>query len=231
MSTDQRLQRIGVWGGMVAWGLIGVFFMGFGRFVPPLSPTSSAQEITQFFVDHTVRTRVAIALSLLASAAALPWLATICLQIRRIEGRWGILSVTQIFAGVLFVPGFLFPFMILAAASFRPEQRSPEITQMLNDLFWLMAIGLIEGLVVQALVLTVATFMDHGDVPVFPRWFGYVNIWFVLLALPAGAVVIFTSGPLAWNGIFAFWIPIPAFTAWIVVVTLCVRRAIISDEP
>jgi hypothetical protein len=206
------------------------FFMLIAKLVPPLSPTSSAQDIAHFFITNKLRIRIGVALTLLAACVALPFLAVICLRIRRVEGKWGVLSVTQIFAGVIFVPGFLFPLMVLSAAAFRPEQRSPELTQALNDVFWLMFVGIVGTLVVQALVLTTATFIDRTEPRTFPRWFGYFNVWFALLALPGGAVVIFNEGPLAWNGIFAFWIPLAVFSAWMIAVTVVMVRSISDEE-
>jgi hypothetical protein len=228
--VDLKLQRIGAWCGLAMLILFGIFFMLIGGLVPPLSPASSAQEIAQFFVDNKLRVRLGIALTLLAACVALPFVSVICLRVRRVEGKWGVLSVTQVFAGVIFVPGFLFTLVILAAAAFRPEQRSPEITQTLNDVFWLMFVGIVGTLVVQALVLTTATFIDRTDPPTFPRWFGYFNVWYALLALPGGAVVIFNDGPLAWNGVFAFWIPLGVFTAWMIAVSTVMLRSIGAEE-
>ena len=116
--------------------------------------------------------RVGLALSLLAACVALPFLATICLRVRRVEGKWGVLSVTQIFVGVIFVPGFLFPMMVLSAAAFRPEERDPQITQALSDVFWLMFVGIVGTVLVQALVLATASFVDATEPLTFPRWFG-----------------------------------------------------------
>jgi hypothetical protein len=228
--VDLRLQRIGAWCGIAMLVLFGLFFMLIGKLVPPLSPTSSASEIAQFLITNKLRVRVGIALTLLAACVALPFLAVICLRVRRVEGKWGVLSVTQLFAGVIFVPGFLFPLMVLAAAAFRPEQRSPEITQTLNDVFWLMFVGIVGTLVVQALVLTAATFIDRCEPATFPRWFGYFNVWYALLAVPGGAVVIFNDGPLAWNGVFAFWIPLVVFTAWMIAVSVVLQRSISAEE-
>jgi hypothetical protein len=206
------------------------FFMLIAKLVPPLSPTSSAPDIAHFFITNKLRIRIGVALTLLAACVALPFLAVICLRVRRVEGKWGVLSVTQVFAGVIFVPGFLFPLMVLAAAAFRPEQRPPELTQALNDVFWLMFVGIVGTLVVQALVLTTATFIDRTEPRTFPRWFGYFNVWYALLAVPGGAVVIFNAGPLAWNGVFAFWIPLVVFSAWMIAVTVVMLRSIGAEE-
>jgi hypothetical protein len=227
---ELRLQRIAAWGGIAMLGLFFIFFMLIGGLIPPLSPTSSAPEIAQFFIDNKLRVRLGVALTLLAAVVALPFLAVICLKVRRVEGKWGVLSVTQMFAGVIFVPGFLFPLMVLAAAAFRPEQRSPEITLALDDVFWLMFVGIVGTLIVQALVLAFATFIDRTDPPTFPRWFAYLNLWYAVLATPGGAVMIFNDGPLAWNGVFAFWIPLVAFSAWIIAVTVVLLRSISAEQ-
>ena len=227
---DLKLQRIAAWGGIAMLALFFVFFMLIGNLIPPLSPTLSAQEVADFLVANKVRVRVGLAFSLLAACIALPWLATVVLRVRRIEGKWGLLSVTQIFAGVIFVPGFLFPMMVLAAAAFRPEERDPAITQALNDVFWLMFVGIVGTLVVQALVLTTAAFLDATDPPTFPRWFGYLNAWYALLAVPGGAVMIFNDGPLAWNGVIAFWIPLVAFSVWMIAVTAVLLRSIGAEQ-
>lgn len=207
-----------------------ITFMLIGGLIPPLSPTSSAQETAQFMIDNKLRLRLGIALTLIAACVAMPFLAEICLRIRRIEGKWGVLSVTQILALAVFVPGFLFPLMVLAAATFRPDGRPAEITQALNDVFWLMFVGLVGTLIVQTVVLAIATFIDRTEPITFPRWFGYLNIWYALLATPGGAVVIFNDGPLAWNGAFAFWIPLVAFTVWVMAVTVVMDRSIRSEQ-
>src|SRR6202021_483807 len=117
---DLKLQRIAAWGGIVMLALFFVFFMLIAKLIPPLSPTASARDIANFFVANKLRVRVGLALSLLAACVALPFLATICLRVRRVEGKWGVLSVTQIFAGVIVVPGFLYPVVVLWAAAFGP---------------------------------------------------------------------------------------------------------------
>jgi hypothetical protein len=227
---DLRLQRIAAWGGIAMLALFFVFFMLIAKLIPPLSPTSNAQQIADFLTANKLRVRVGLALSLLAACVALPFLSTICLRVRRVEGKWGVLSVTQVFAGVIFVPGFLFPMMVLSAAAFRPEQRDPEITQALNDVFWLMFVGIVGTLVVQAVVLTTASFLDRTEPATFPRWFGYLNAWYALLALPGGAVMVFNDGPLAWNGVFAFWIPLVAFSVWMIAVTVVMLQSIGAQQ-
>lgn len=207
-----------------------VTFMLIGGLIPPLSPTASAQAVTQFLIDHKLRIRLGVALTALAATVALPFMAAICMRVRRVEGKFGVLSITWIFANAAFVPGFWFSLFVLGAATYRPEQRSPELNQALNDVFWLMFIGIVGVGIAQGIVLAVASFIDRNDAPTFPRWFGYFNVWYVLLATPGGFIMVFNDGPLAWNGVFAFWIPLTVFSAWMIVTSIMVLRSISADQ-
>jgi hypothetical protein len=86
---DLKLQRIAAWGGIAMLAMFFLFFMLIAKLIPPLSPTASAQAITDFLIANKLRVRVGLALSLLAACVALPWLATICLRVRRVEGKGG----------------------------------------------------------------------------------------------------------------------------------------------
>ncbi|MCW2550997.1 MAG: hypothetical protein JWR78_778 [Mycobacterium sp.] len=71
---DLRLQRIAAWGGIAMLALFFVFFMLIAKLIPPLSPTSSAQQIADFLTANKLRVRVGLAWSLLAACVALPFL-------------------------------------------------------------------------------------------------------------------------------------------------------------
>ncbi|PEG33395.1 hypothetical protein CQY20_31025 [Mycolicibacterium agri] len=210
--------------------LFSVFFSVMARLFPPLSPTASADEITDFLVQHKIWIRFGIAGSLLAVVVAFPFLAAICLRIRRVEGRWGMLAVTQLLAAAVFVPAFIFAFIILAAAAFRPDQRPPEITLALDDLFWLWFVGIAGTIIVQNLTLAVAAFVDTTEPRTFPRWYGYLNLWVATLSLPGGMTVVFNDGPLAWNGVFSFYIPGAALLIWLFASTFVIAGSVKAQQ-
>jgi len=210
--------------------LYGTSISGLARLFPPQSPTSSAEEIADFLVDHKIMVRLGIAGALLTAVIAFPFLATIVQRIRRAEGRFGMLSLTQLFAGTVFVPALIFPFIVLAAAAFRPEVRPAEITLALSDVFWLMFIGIVGTLITQNITLAVAAFADTTTPATFPRWYGYFNLWVAILSLPGCVVVVFNNGPLAWNGVFAFYIPGAVLTLWLFVSTYVLLRSIRAEQ-
>jgi hypothetical protein len=58
-----------------------------------------------------------------------------------------------------------------------------------------------------------------------PRWVGYTSIWVGVLSLPGVVIPFFKSGPFAWNGIFAFWLPAILFGMMLTVLTLTMIKA------
>lgn len=229
-AVELTLQRIGAWCGTVMILLYGASFSGIAQLFPPLSPVSSAEEIATFFTDHKLWVRFGVSGALLSAALALPFLATIILRIRRVEGGWGMLSMTQLMAATIFVPALLFPQIMLGAAAYRPEGRSAELTQALNDVFWLWFIGIVGTIIVQNVTLAIAAFVDQTDPPTFPRWYGYLNLWVATLSLPGCVVVVFNDGPLAWNGVFAFYIPGLVLVVWLFSTTAVMLKSIKAEQ-
>ena len=85
----------------------------------------------------------------------------------------------------------------------------------------------IPGLVgmVQYGVTGIIILLDKRDAPILPRWVGYVSIWVGLLSLPGVLIPFFKSGPFAWNGILAFWLPAILFGIMLNILTWAMLRA------
>jgi hypothetical protein len=65
---------------------------------------------------------------------------------------------------------------------------------------------------------------------VLPRWVGYMNIWCAMIFVPAGAIVFTKTGPLAYDGLLALYIPLGVFFLWMVGFTVGVLQTIRRDE-
>jgi hypothetical protein len=126
---------------------------------------------------------------------------------------------------VTFPFGFSLCAIFAVAAGYRPD-RNPDVTQALNDVFWFIFVGLVGPLITQVVILAFAVFIDRRTVPSFPRWFGYFNLWYAVLGVPGCAIYLFKTGPLAWNGMFAFWIPLTVFCIWQVVTSVMLSKAV-----
>jgi len=230
-GVNRRVQMACVWTGpvmIVGWVAA---FVVLARFIPPPSPTMPAVEVVDMYREHTDAIRLGLVITLFASALLVPFAAVITAQMRRIEGPRAVMSWTQLISAGLLSLEFIIPLMIWQTAAYRLDSNSAEIIRMLNDLGWLMFVGVISSAVVQFGSIGVAILADEHDRGVFPRWAGYFNVWVALLIIPAGVVPFFKSGPFAWDGAFAFFLPLVVFAAWIAVMTVLLRRAINEEEP
>lgn len=162
-----------------------------------------------------------------------PFTAAISVQLKRIEGQHTPLSYAQLGIGCTLPVAFFPALYYFQVAAYRPE-RSAEAVQTLNDMGWLPFTGIVYAIFVQNLVIGIAVLSDRRGSPVFPRWYGYFCLWTALLYCPASLDVFFQAGPLAWNGLFSWWLSLVAFFAWIVVTVVITLQAItrqhLSDQ-
>jgi hypothetical protein len=222
-------QRICAWAGPVAaiiW-LIGLLFLA--RFIPPIPPSLGAAEVAARYASNPIGIRAGMVCVLAGGALYGAWTAVITVQLKRIEGQSSVLAYTQLALGTAFILVFVVPAVFWQAATFRPEENI-EITQRLNDLAWMGFLIPVPVITIQGLAITLAIFSDKSAPPVFPRWVGWFNLWAQVIFLPGTLIPFFKRGILAWNGLLAFWIPVAVFTAWMIVLTVSLLRAIKDEE-
>lgn len=223
-------QRLCVWCGPFMIAVWASAFAFLCHFIPPPSPAKSRAALVAQFSDHTNLIRLGLVISLFSCALLVPFCAVIAAQMRRMEGVRSVLAQSRLVSGGLLCVEFLVPFAIWQTALYRLHEWSPEIVQMLNDMAWLMFLGIISSACIQVASLGVAILLDKGAKPVFPRWAGYFNIWVSMIWVPAAVIPFFKTGPLAWNGIFAWWVPLCVYFCWFVVMVVLLLRAIKEDE-
>jgi hypothetical protein len=223
-------QRLCIWCGPVMVVLWVLAFVFLSKFIPPPAPSKTPEQIVAMFATHTNRIRLGLVISLFSCALLVPFCAAIAAQIRKTEGQRSVLAQTQLVSGGLLCVEFLIPFAIWQTAAYRVGGRSPEMIQMLNDMAWLMFLGIISSACVQVAALGVAVLRDKQAEPVFPRWFGWYNIWAAIVWVPAAIIPFFKSGLFAWNGVAAFWIPFVVLAIWFAITTVLLLRAVNRDE-
>ena len=224
-----RDQWLCLWSGPVFIALLLIFFWGCAGLIPPPSPTLTADEVVAFYSANLSLIRLGLAVSLLSSGLLVPFSAVITTQMKRIQGIGTTLAYTQLGAGSVNVMVFVLPYLIFAAASFRPE-RSPELTLLLHEFGWLSFIMAVPLAIIQVFAFGAAVLMDRGVAPIYPRWSAYLSLWTGLLFFPASITLFFRQGPFAWNGLFAIWIPLVVFSAWFVALFVLTAKAIRREE-
>lgn len=214
---------------MVSLAIQAVAFIAIARWVPTLDPADSAQETANHFAEHHDRIRAGLILFMMATALMALWAAAIAVQLKRVEGPHSVFTWAWIMVSGLFVVEVIFILFFWMTATFRPE-RDAEIIQVFNDMGWIPWIGMTSTLILEAVILGIVMLLDRRSQPLFPRWAGYFNLWAALLFSPGSLTVYFTDGPLAWNGLIAFYIPFCTYAIWIPVNTYVLLRAIKQHE-
>ena len=203
------------------------FFAGLviARFLMPVAPGLSADEIATLYQTHTNTIRIGILICFAGCVPFILWGGALIGQSRRIEGASPTLAYTQIASLAIAVMIVLVPAIFFFVAAYRPE-RFPEITQMLNDLGWTMFVVSFPPFMAWPIALAIGIFGDEAERPVFPRWAAYFNIYVSLIYLPPSLLIFFKAGPFAWNGLFSWYIPVADFFIWAIVMTVLTVTAI-----
>jgi hypothetical protein len=97
---------------------------------------------------------------------------------------------------------------------------------MLNDFGWFAFLFSFPPFTAWCVMIAVAILRDHAPNPLFPRWAGYLSIWAAVMLMPAGLMTFFKTGPMAYDGIIAFWIPTFSFLVWMIAMTVSMLRLI-----
>jgi hypothetical protein len=178
--------------------------------------------------SHEPQTSRAGALRL-GRIALCPFTVAIGIFLRRNETGERVLSTTQTALGTFGTVFFTLNFLILAVVAYRPDRPS-EVTLQLHDLGFIMTFSPVAPFTFQYIAIGVAILQDRSPEPLLPRWAAYVNFWVALLLVPACAIPFFKTGPMAWDGLLAFWIPVAVFVAWFFVMFWVMRRAIVREN-
>jgi hypothetical protein len=224
-----RLYRLSVWCGVAVLVAFTVAFTIVGKLTPPISPTATADQVAGFLAQNRSGILWAVVIMGVFAPLFYPFAVVTSLQMRRIEGGWGLLSMVQLTTAVVAPTGWLYPMAVFATAAYRPG-RDPQLVLLLSDQFWLTYVGIAAIFVVNVAVIGVSALVDRRPKPVFPRWFGWLNIVAAVALLPGVFVYVSSDGPFAWNGLFAMIIPSVAFLVWKVSMLIVLFRAVKSEE-
>jgi hypothetical protein len=206
------------------------FFL-FPGFMPPMSPTMSADQVAAFYRDpaHLPEIRYSMIVFNWFGVCLVPILTLIVMQIRRMAHRTPIFSYAMLGCVAGGPALFLVANVCWLLAAFRVE-RSPELTQLLNDFAWITFTILVPFLIAQSVILAVAIYFDDQPRPIFSRWVAHFNLLVVAALVPAAFVGVSLSGPLAWDGVLSFWLKNVAIGVWVVVMGVVLGQAVYRER-
>ncbi|UZW57037.1 DUF4386 domain-containing protein [Sphingobium sp. JS3065] len=211
---DKQVLKLCIWSGPI--GIL-IFFIGIfplaHLFPPPLNPSDPLQTVVDFYAQHRLGILFGCMLIIWASGLMIPFMVAIFSQLRRIERGFPLLSSVFLFCAGIVIMEIVIPAWTFSAVALR-ESRPPEITLALSDLSMLMFIWPNPQTIMMMGAVGYAILRDPSPKPLFPRWLGYVNIAAGLLFTGSTFANIAYSGPFAWKGLMAFWMPAIDFGNW-----------------
>jgi hypothetical protein len=224
---DPVITRLFVWTGLV---LVLMTIIGFGwlmHMVPPPSPAASKQATLAWVSGHQTSILIGAALVTFFWSFWVTWAAPLILYIRRME-RVPLLTfacLTNVGGGAAVITTIAVAWTVMA---FRAED--PSIVQAFNDLGFFLFLYTWPPFGIFMVIIAVAIFRNVNPQNSFPRWVAYYNIYAAIGMAPASFMGLFKTGPLAYNGILAFWVVAVDFFVWMVVMSMVMFKAIAADE-
>ena len=207
------------WAGPTFVVLYSVGMLMAGLF-PPTDPTASAVQVAQFFVDHRTMIGVGAMLMCFGTGFLGFFIAAIAVQMRRTELGLPLMTYAGLISAIFVaIDASLIP-TLWAVCAFRAGEMPPDSVRLINDIAWFMFLFPWQlGGGVWFIAVGLAILWDKSPQPIYPRWLGWASLWFCAMTIPAGMIVFFKTGPFAWNGLLAFYVPLTALFLWVIALT------------
>jgi hypothetical protein len=215
---DDRYAKYGA-----ATGLVSVILLIVGFFIVTPQPpdlSASADEFSKYFIDEQDGIRAGILIVTLALFAFVWFLGSLSQTLRVTAGSPRLPSIA--FAGGILSAAFLGVLLTLfAAAAFRPEETSPELTRALNDMAVMTAVPAVAGLaaLLAATSLVILRFSGGLD-----EWLGWLCGAAALAQLLPLGIVFTDTGAFAGDGVLGLFIPVLSFILAIACLSVSIMR-------
>lgn len=231
-KSHENLVRRASWSGFIYIAMMMIGMIPLAHWFPSQPPSWDADQINSLFHQNTFGFKLGMIMVLIGSMFYVPWTAMMAKLVMAVEGKAGILTFCAIIAGTTNVLLTAYPAGYWLTASFRGE-RSKELVQLLNDIAWMQFLGVIAPFYFVVIAIIYASFADSDPNPIIPRWVGWFNVFFMFDLIPLSFIFFFKSGPMAWNGIFGFYLPFATFWVWFFVMFYTIRRSLprLIDAP
>ncbi|SEP87461.1 hypothetical protein SAMN04488038_10265 [Solimonas aquatica] len=215
-----RSQKAGLWCTWIFSALTAVGWLGIAHFYQP-APADLGLDATKLWFSDTHRWDTLIGCSLFYIAAGFltPGSIQFGLMLAKIEGRWPLWSLTTAVCGVFISLIVFFNACAWLVAAYRPETGA-DVIQSWSDWAWFaFLLGWIY-LSIEMLATAVVELQDHREQPMVPRWFSWFTVAGGVAIVTAAGPAFFKSGPFAYHGLLAFYMPVLVWgiylngTAW-----------------
>lgn len=227
-GTQSRLYRnlmVLTWSGPVSIGLVLLGWMVMAGFLPPPSPSLTAEQTQQLWLDGRMLKIGGMLLSAWGGTFYVIFALSVYSVTSRIE-RGRAMSMGQLTMSMFGIAFFCWNFFWLAAVGFQADEAGAETIDAMSDTGFILTFAPIPPFTMQYLFIAWVILQDRSPDPYLPRWVGFVNLWCAFFFMPAMFATMAKDGPFAWNGLLSFWIAVGEFVVWFFVMFWANRRAL-----
>ena len=210
-----RRQAVGLWCAPLFSVLIAVGWLGLAHFWAP-APADLGAEATKTFFTVTHRSGMLLGNSILilATGFLVPASIQFGLSLARIEGRAPLWSITAAVSGCFIALIVFLNAGFWIGAAYRPDAGA-DVVVALNDTAWF---GFLLGWVflsLQMIATALVALSDRRDRPMIPHAVSKVSLVGAGLLVCGGGPAFFQSGPFAYHGWAAFYMPMAIWGVWL----------------
>ncbi|HEY1973799.1 MAG TPA: hypothetical protein VGH89_38020 [Pseudonocardia sp.] len=226
---DTKPQRLCIWSGPLMLVLFAFGFMYCAKYLPPPSAALSPTELVARLKSDLFGFRLGMLITMAGFALMVPWAVGIAARTRPNDGPVPVLTYVQLGSvaiGSLIGQGATW---IFEAAAYRLDDTDPHLVRALHDLGFFTFLAPWPSFTVWCFALAMAIFRNDRKDAGLPRWTGYLSVWTGVLFVPACLIFWFKTGPMAWNGVIAFYIPVFIFFIWVIGMTVPALRSLRDD--
>jgi hypothetical protein len=216
MATGNSAQRWCIWAGPAMLVLFALGFMVLAGYLPPPPPGLSSLELVHRLQSNLNAFRLGMLVTMFGFALMVPWAVGIAKSADDSKTQPPLLTYVQLGSaaiGSLIGQGATW---IFEATVYRLQDTDPQIVRSLHDLAWFTFLAPWPSFTIWCFALAVAIFRNQAGGYGLPRWSGYLSLSTGILFVPACLIFWFKTGPLAWNGVVAFYVPVFIFFIWVV---------------
>lgn len=232
MPTSQRSklrqELFGLWCEPIFSLLIALGWLGLAHFWLPAPADLDPAATKEFFVS-THREGMVLGNSILIVACAFLVVGSIQfgLILAELEGARPLWSITTAVGGVLIALIVFLNAGFWIGAAYRPDAQ-PDVIVALNDVAWL---GFLLGWVflsLQMVATAIVALGEDGPEPMIPRGVSRASLVGAVLLVCAGGPAFTHSGPFAYHGALAFYLPMAIWGLWLNAHAWYMRRRLLQ---
>jgi hypothetical protein len=216
--------KVGLWCNWIFVALTAIGWLGIAHFWAPARADLGLDATKVWFSEtHQWETIIGCSLFYIAAGILTPGSIAMGIMLAKIEGRWPLWSITMAVCGVFISLIVFFNACAWIVSAYRDESDA-SVIQAFSDWAWFaFLLGWIY-LAIEMFATAVVELMDHRPDPMVPRWITWLTIAGAATLIFAAGPAFFKSGPFAYHGLLAFYLPVVIWGAYITSTTWYMLR-------